>query len=75
MALVNPVKWLTGYASRLKFPQLLAVTATLFVVDLVVPDFVPLADELLLGLLTVILASLRERRDAREEADEKEPVS
>jgi len=55
---------LVRYLGRLRYPYLLAVTATLFVLDLAVPDLIPLADELLLGLATVILATWRKRRDA-----------
>ena len=46
--------------SRLKFPQLLAVTATLFVLDLLIPDLIPFADEILLGLATALFALWRE---------------
>ena len=49
-----------GVTSRLKFPALLAVTATLFLLDLVVPDLVPFADEILLGLGTALFALWRE---------------
>lgn len=44
-----------AFAARLKFPQLFALVASLFVVDLIVPDFIPLIDEILLGLLTLML--------------------
>ena len=47
------------YASRLRFPKLFMLTATLFVVDLLVPDVIPLIDEILLGLGTLLLGSLR----------------
>jgi hypothetical protein len=50
-----------GFTSRLKFPQLLAVTATLFVLDLLVPDLIPFADEILLGLATALFALWREQ--------------
>ena len=53
-------------AGRLRYPRLLALTATLFVVDLVVPDAVPFIDELLLGLGTLVLARLRTRRTPSE---------
>ncbi len=53
---------LLGYARRLRFPKLLAITAALFLVDLFIPDFIPFADELLLGLVTMILASIKQRR-------------
>lgn len=56
------VGWLTRYASGLRFPMLAAITAVLFVLDLLVPDVIPLADELVLGLLTVLLARLKKPR-------------
>ena len=56
------MQWLTGYFSRLRFPKLLAVTAAVFVIDVLIPDVLPFADELLLALATAVLASLRERR-------------
>jgi hypothetical protein len=48
---------LTRFASRLRFPQLFALTATLFVLDLLIPDLIPFVDELLLGLATLLLAN------------------
>ena len=51
------VKW----ASRLRFPYLFVLTALLFVLNLFIPDVLPLADELLMGLVTVLLASLRKK--------------
>ena len=53
---------LLSLASRLRFPWLLAVTAVLFVASLIIPDPVPLLDELLLGLLTLLFATWRKRR-------------
>jgi len=47
---------------RLRYPKLLALTATLFLVDLVVPDVIPFVDEILLGLGTLLLTQLRQRR-------------
>ena len=58
------------FAGRLRFPYLVALTAIMFVVNLFVPDAVPFADEILIGLLTVLLASIRKRRDP---ADESQP--
>ncbi len=48
-------------ASRLKFPQAFGLLLALFLVDLVVPDFIPFVDELLLGLGTVVFGLWRER--------------
>lgn len=44
---------------RLRFPQLFAVAATIFVLDLLIPDLIPFVDEILLGLLTLLLGSLQ----------------
>jgi hypothetical protein len=55
--------------SRLRFPTLFVLIALLFLVDLVVPDFIPFVDEIILGLLTVILGTWREKR--RESPPEK----
>lgn len=52
----------TRFASRLRFPTLFAVTATLFVIDLLVPDFIPFADEVLLALATLLLGTWRKQR-------------
>lgn len=49
------------YASRLKFPQLFAVTATLFLIDLILPDLLPFVDEILLGLATLLLANWKKK--------------
>ncbi len=56
------------FASRLKYPQLFFVTLTLFLLDLIIPDLFPFVDEILLGLLTVLLGSWaddRSRNDVR----------
>ncbi len=37
--------FLERFAGRLRFPQLFAITLILFVVDLIVPDLIPFADE------------------------------
>ena len=52
---------LMRYASNLRFPRLLAVTVLLFVIDLLFPDMVPFVDEILLGLISLLFASLRKR--------------
>lgn len=42
---------------RLSYPKLFLTAAVLFLVDAVVPDLIPFADELLLGLGTLLLAN------------------
>ena len=55
-----------GWAGRLRFPALFFVAATLFVFDLFIPDVVPLADELLLGLGALLLANLKRKAPSSE---------
>lgn len=58
-------------ATRLRYPQLFAVVLVLFLVDLVLPDAIPFVDEILFGLLTVILGSLRREPDEGDEQEER----
>lgn len=57
---------ISRFASRLKYPQLFFVTLTLFLVDLVVPDLFPFLDEILLGLLTILLGSWADDRGVKD---------
>lgn len=52
---------LLHYAARLRFPKLLALVAAVFLADLIFPDVIPFVDEILLGLITLLLAMLRKR--------------
>lgn len=54
---------LRRFTANLRYPQLFLLTASLFVIDLAVPDVIPLVDEILLGLLTLLLARLKTRRE------------
>lgn len=47
---------------RLRFPWLFLLTMVAFVVNVIVPDPIPLMDEILLGLVGLLLGSLREER-------------
>jgi hypothetical protein len=58
------------YASNLRFPKLLAITTGLFVIDLFFPDVVPFVDEILLGLISLLLASLKKWRSGISQKDE-----
>jgi hypothetical protein len=51
----------TRFAAGLRFPTLFGLVAGLFLLDLVIPDLIPFADEILLALGTLLLASLRKR--------------
>jgi hypothetical protein len=52
-----------AFLGRLKYPQLFKLTAALFVLDLLIPDLIPFADELLLAMGTLVLGNWKRRRD------------
>ena len=54
---------LVAYLAKLQFPVLFGVTAVLFVVDFFVPDIIPFADEILLGLGTALFGSWKRRKE------------
>jgi Family of unknown function (DUF6116) len=58
--LVTPI---LGFLGRLSFPRLFMLAAALWALDMVVPDFIPFIDELLLGMATLLLANFRKRKD------------
>jgi hypothetical protein len=72
--------FLERFAARLRFPQLFWLTAILFVLDVFIPDMIPFADEILLGLATLLLGSWKRNRDAdqgktgRDDGSPKAPV-
>lgn len=57
----DPLGALRDYAARLRFPKLVALTFGLLVIDVLVPDVVPFIDEILLALVTALLASFKKR--------------
>ena len=59
---MTPLKTLLAFANRLKFRTLFLLTVTLFMIDLLVPDFIPLIDELMLGLLTILFGSWKKHQ-------------
>jgi hypothetical protein len=56
------IGWVVARLARLRFPVLFVIAAGLFLIDLAIPDAIPFADEVLLGLATALLASWRKRR-------------
>lgn len=56
---MNPamlIPLLLNYSRKLKFRSLFLLAAGLFVLDLFIPDFIPFFDEIILGLITIILS-------------------
>jgi len=47
--------------SRLKFPKLLALFLTLWILDMIIPDPIPFLDEIMLAIATAIFGLWRER--------------
>ncbi len=64
MALRSPISVLIDrLIPGIRYPWLFAILTGLLAIDLVVPDPVPLLDEVVLGLLTFLAASWRIRKD------------
>jgi hypothetical protein len=75
----NPlVRTITRLAGRLRFPYLFLVTAALFLVDILIPDLLPFADEILLGLGTLVFGTWRRSRsnpgEKRKETETRSPA-
>jgi Family of unknown function (DUF6116) len=69
---MNPRALITlflAFANQLKFKNLFLIVIGLFTVDLLVPDFIPLIDEIILGLLAIILATWKKERKQEKEGN------
>lgn len=53
---------LTRYLGGLRYPWLFGITAALLLADLIIPDLIPFADEILLAVVTMLLGA-RKRSD------------
>lgn len=51
-----PPSVIARFLAKLATPRLFLLAATLLGLDLVIPDFVPFLDEILLAILTLIFA-------------------
>ncbi|MBK8284380.1 MAG: hypothetical protein IPK97_05580 [Ahniella sp.] len=60
--MTNPI--VTTAVSKLKYPWLLGLTLAVFVADVLIPDFLPFVDEIMLAAMTALFATWRERRAA-----------
>lgn len=63
-------KALQSWLENLRFPWLLLVTFTLFILNVFIPDALPMADELLLALSTVLLARMKRRKPGQKDTRE-----
>jgi hypothetical protein len=60
----NPLlRALMAWVGGLRYPQLFLLFGVLFGLDFLVPDAIPFLDEMMLGVGTLLLGSMRRRRD------------
>ena len=53
--------------NQLKFKNLFFLVTGLFLIDLLLPDFLPFIDEIILGLMAIILANWKKERNQNKE--------
>ncbi|MFK8020609.1 MAG: DUF6116 family protein [Pseudomonadales bacterium] len=58
-----------AWARKLRFKQLFFLTGALFIADLFIPDILPFADEILLGLATLVFANWKDGRQTGDVAE------
>ncbi|MEM7351949.1 MAG: DUF6116 family protein [Acidobacteriota bacterium] len=58
---------------RLKSSQLLMLVSSLFVLDLLIPDPIPFVDEIILGILAILVGRWQERRATPPESSKPPP--
>jgi hypothetical protein len=49
------------WAAGLRFPFVFALMAIMFIVNLLIPDMIPFVDEIVMGLVAILLASLKKK--------------
>lgn len=60
--MANPILLpVLNWARKLRYPTLFKITGALFLLTLLVPDPIPLVDEILLGMGTLLLANWKRR--------------
>ncbi len=60
----NPImnkSFITRYTESLRFPLLVLLTAAVFLLDLFIPDVIPFADEVILGLVLAVLSRFKRK--------------
>lgn len=62
-----------SWASRLRFPWLFAVTLAIFLLNVFLPDVIPFVDELILGLVAMLLANWKKKPDAQALEQQRRP--
>jgi len=66
MQRLSIINLLLAYANRLRFRNLFLLTLVLLIIDLLIPDPIPMIDEIILALLAALFSSWK-RQPAREQ--------
>ncbi|MFT5425300.1 MAG: hypothetical protein ACI9ZT_000224 [Gammaproteobacteria bacterium] len=67
MNLTSVIELFLKRANQLKFRNLFFLVTGLFLIDLLLPDFIPFIDEIILGLMAIILANWKKERNQNKE--------
>ncbi len=60
---------LLAFANQLKFKTLFIIVSALFITDLLVPDVIPFIDEIILGLMAIVLANWKKESTQKKNGD------
>ena len=61
MSSASPSGPLMEFVNRLRYKNLFIFIAALLILDLLMPDMIPMLDEIILGVLTVILGNMKKK--------------
>ncbi len=67
------IQRLQRFAGQFKSSTLLAIVTTLFVLDVFIPDALPFVDEIVLGVITILIARWQSRRGSPPETPKPPP--
>ncbi len=62
MKITSPLGPFLEFAEKLRFKNLFLLITVLLILDLLIPDMIPMLDEIILALLAVILGNLKKER-------------
>jgi hypothetical protein len=65
----GPKSALMAWLGGLRFPVLLVITTLLLILNLFIPDAFPFVDEILLGLIAILLSRLK--RGSKDESEKR----
>jgi hypothetical protein len=72
MARGGPVGVVLRWASSLRFPVAFGLMVVLFILDLLIPDLIPFVDEVIFGLVAILLGKLRKKPNTESVVDKED---